>query len=249
LKKAGTHRAKRKQNSMALRIGLLLLAVMVFFNGYTLAKYFMEKNQKVPVAAKSFYFESDLLAVNTGAIPQYTLQAGEKSISFSLMNYPDALRSSQVDINYTAELTRDGFAPQSKSGTIAAGRNKVSVSFDNLLEGTYLVSVTATTPYSQTLQGRFTIINTSYALSHTVYDRSGSPYLKVTIKTTDFSGNIVVSWPDGVLADNSDPLLRDVRGQSCTIPVNAQSEYTLQFFKTNPSADFTDSITVSKANS
>jgi len=247
LKKTGKHQAKTKQTPMALRIGLLLLAVVVLFNGYTLAKYFMEKDQKVPVVAKSFYFESDLLTVNTSALPQYTLKAGVDTISFSLMNYPDALRSSQVNISYTAVLTKDGSEVKSTTGTIDAGQNSVSVSFDDLDAGTYLVTATATSPYTQTLQGRFTIVDTDYGLSYNVLDGSGSPNLKVTVTTTDYSGNIVISWPTGVLPDNTDPLLKNASGQSCTIQVNTQSEYTFQFFKTNPNADYSGSIAVSKS--
>jgi len=247
LRKTGKHQVKTKRTPMALKIGLLLLAVVVLFNGYTLAKYFMESDQKVPVVAKSFYFESDLLAISTGAIPQYTLQAGVDEISFSLMNYPDELRDSEVNISYSVSLTKDGSEINSTSGTITAGRNSVPIKFTDLLPGTYTVTATATNPYTQTLQGRFTIVGTDYGLNYTVSDASGSPNLKVTVTTTDYSGNIVISWPAGVLPDNTDPLLRSAAGQSCTVQVNAQSEYTFQFFKTNPNADYSNNVNVSKS--
>lgn len=246
MKKTGKHQAKTKRSPMALKIGLLLLAVVVLFNGYTLAKYFIEKDQKVPIVAKSFYFESDLLAVDTITIPQYTLQAGLDEISFSLMNYPDKLRDSEVNISYSVSLSKDGSEIQSTSGTIEAGRNSVPIKFDDLSPGTYTITATATNPYTQTLRGRFTIVGTDYGLNYTVSDASGSPNLKVTVTTTDYSGDIVISWPAGVLPDNTDPLLRSAAGQRCTIQVNAQSEYTFQFFKTNPNADYSNNVVVSK---
>ena len=244
-----TEKNQTKRTSMALRVGLLLLAVVVLFNGYTLAKYYMEKEQKEPIIAKNFYFESDLLAVSTGTMPQYTLKAGVDDISFSLMNYPDELRTSEVDISYTAVLTKDGAEEKTTSGTIAAGKNSVDVVFENLSAGNYIVTAKATDPYTQTLQGRFTIVDANDGLSCSVSDAPRSPNLKVTITTTDYSGNIVISWPAGVLPDNTDPLLQRAGGQNCTVAVKEQSEYTFQFFKTDPNADYSNEITVSKPNS
>lgn len=240
---------KKRQIPTSLKIGLLLLAVVVLFNSYTLAKYFMEEDREELYVAKNFYFESDLLSVATGAIPHYTLKAGEDTISFDLMNYPDALRSSEVDISYTVVLTKDGAEKKSTSGTIAVGQNSVSVSFDGLDAGTYVVTATATGPYTQTLQGRFTVVGADYGLSYSVNDAAGSPNIKVTVTTTDYFGNIVISWPGSVLPDNTDPLLQNATEGSHTIEVKAQSEYTFQFFKTNPNENYSSHITVAKANS
>ena len=129
---------------------------------------------------------------------------------------------------------------------IKSGRNSVSISFDNLTPGTYTVTATATKPYTKTLQARFTIVSTDYELSYSVSDAPNSPYLKVTVTTTDYSGDIVISWPEGVLPDNTDPLLKNADGQSCVISVKAQSEYTFQFFKTNPSNNYSNDIYVDK---
>lgn len=245
---------KTKQASMAQRIGLLLLAVMVLFNGYTLAKYLLEKDGKVAVVAKNFYFESDLLAVSTDATPHYTLQAGVDTISFNLMNYPDELRVSEVNIAYKVTLT-GGTENRTQKGTIETvtdqGYKRIStmITFDDLDPGTYTVTAEATSPYTQTLQGQFTIVGTNNDLSYTVSDASGSPNLKVTVTTTDYSGNIIISWPADVLPDNTDPLLSGASGQNCTIAVQANSEYTFQFFKTTPSGDYTNDITVVTENS
>ena len=241
--------AKIKRIFQARRIALLFLAGVVMFSGYSLAKYFVSKDQKISAEAKSFYFESDLLAVSTNAIPHYTLQAGVDDLTFSLMNYPDELRGSEVDISYTISLTKDGTEVQAQTGTINAGRNSVPIQFQNLSAGTYTVIANATNPYTQTLKGRFTVVNTNYELSCNVSDAVGSPNLKVTVTTTDYAGNIVISWPEGVLPDNTDPLMQNASGQSCTVEVNAQSEYTFQFFKTNPNVDYSENVVATKSNS
>ena len=41
----------------------------------------------------------------TEGIPQYTLQTGADTVSITLMNYPDGLRTSQVDISCVVTLT------------------------------------------------------------------------------------------------------------------------------------------------
>lgn len=241
----------RKKLSLSVkRVVLWMVIVFTLLSGYSLAKYIASEEEEPLYVAKSFYFESDMLMVSTGAVPQYTLQTGEKKISFSLMNYPDELRSSEVDINYTVVLTKeDGTEVDLTSGTIEKGRNSVQVLFNDLEAGTYVVTATANSPYTQTLQGKFTIVDTNYGLSYNVLDGEGSPNLKVTVTTTDYAGDILISWPEGVLPDNTDSKLVDAKGLSHTIEVNAQSEYTFQFFKTNPNEVYSNRVNVSKFNS
>lgn len=229
-------RTSKKRLPAAARIGLMLVAVLILFNGYTLAKYLFQKQEKPLFQAKNFYFESDLLAPSTKTMPQYTLQAGVNKIEFLLKNHPDALRVSEVDIAYTAVLEQDGADPETTNGTIEISEKNETVSFENLQPGTYTVTASATAPYTATLQARFTVVGTDSNIVSSVFDGAGSPNLKVTVTTADYAGNIVITWPAGVLPDNTDPLLQGVTEQSCTVAVNAQSEYTFQFFKTNPNA-------------
>lgn len=214
-------------------ISILLLAVVLLFNGYTLAKYMIEDERKDPIAAKSFYFESDMLAP-ASETAQYTLKAGVDEISFELMNYPDELRSSDVDISYKVTLSRDGTEKETKEGTITKEGRKAAISFSNLEAGTYVVEASATSPYTKTLVGKFTIVDTDYELSYDVSDGANSPTLIVKVATVDYSGDVVLSWPEGVLPDNTDELLKSATGNSHTVRMESQSEYTFRFFKTNP---------------
>ena len=252
MNKTGKHQLKAKtaarKKPLALRVGLFLLGVVLIFNGYTLAKYFMEENQKLPVAAKNFYFESDLLAVSTGAIPNYTLKSGVDDITFKLMNYPDELRTSEVNISYTDNLSKGGEIINTQDGTLAIGKTAVDVSFTDLTPDDYTVTAISTMPYQQTLTARFTVVGHDYGLHTTVSDSSGSPTLMVTVKTTDYSGNIAISWPAGVLPDNTDELLLNAGGTGHTVRVEAQSEYTFLFFKNDPAADYSKSISVTATN-
>ena len=220
--------AKKRKLPLSLQIGLLLLAVVVLFNGYTLAKYFMEKDHQEPFVAKNFYLESDLLDGNT-----HTLQAGADSLSFTLMNYPDSLRVSEVDIQYTATLS--GPKTGSLTGTLTVSEKNETVSFTELIPGTYTVTVSATSPYTKTLTGTFVIPTPETDVSHSVADGSGNPVCYLTISVGDYSGAITVNLPAGVTLDPNQTLVTNV---------TPNTEYRYTFFKTNPNhvygnADFT----------
>ena len=237
-------------------MGISLLVILLTFSGYTAAKYVRSQKEEPLYVAKSFYFESDLLEApaSNGEIPKYTLQDGESTIAFQLKNYPDDLRTSEVDITYTVKLTTtDGMAVTDqidKEGTLGSNaQTAIPVSFTGLSAGSYLVTAVATDPYISTLQAEFTIEGLSMDINSSVRDGAGSPNLMVTVTTTDYEGHITISWPDGVLPDNTDPLLETVSGNSCTVNMKKHSEYTFQFFKTNTKEDYTNKITVTKTNS
>ena len=102
-------------------IFLLLMLVLVTVNVGVFAKYVFRQTEEPLIRAKAFYFGSDLLEVphKNGEYPHRTLMAGSKQITFQLYNYPDALRTSEVDIAYTAKLMKtDRTELETKTGTI-----------------------------------------------------------------------------------------------------------------------------------
>ena len=156
-------------------VGLTLVLALMLFNGYSLGKY-MKEHQKEPLyVAENFYFESDLLRApdNTGAIPAYTLKAGEKQFTFALRNHTDELRYSEVDIRYTVTVTdEEGNAVQTDHivGTIAKGTcNQTSVQLSPLPAGTYIATA-ASAPYFTQLKAKFTVVDAADGLDFTVTD-------------------------------------------------------------------------------
>ncbi len=225
----------------------LVLAVAVSAGVYTLAKYVSAETSDTPYIAKSFYLESDLLAVETEPIPLYTLQAGVKEISFRLMNYPDELRVSETAVQCEVVLT-SSFGEKKQTIALSAGvRDEEIVTFDGLEPGVYTVTVTSTSPYVTRLQGRFTVVAENVDLAVQVNDNIGSPFLHVVVTTTDYHGDVIISWLDGVVPDNTDPLLAFASGMSCQVTVKANSQYTFTFYKNDPAKDYSSQITVTKA--
>ena len=232
-----------------LYIGILLLLIAVAFNGYTVAKYASKDNQYTPMVAKNFYLESDLLSASSTEIPNYVLQAGHNEITFSLMNYPDELRCSETNIVCSVQLSGNGQLYEREVTLPATGKIEEQVTFDNLTDGTYEAVVTSVSPYAKTLKAKFTVVSAADDLSYEINDAAGSPNLNVKVTTADYAGNITITWPEKVLPDNTDSLLTDAYGNECTVRVEKYSEYSFNFFKTNPDEYYGDSLQVSKSTS
>lgn len=222
---------------------LVFLACAVGLSAFVWAKYLSDEAKDTVVAAKSFYFESDLLSAEQ---PTYTLAPGTKSITIRLKNHADALRFSDVNISYKVTAT----GQTAKTGTLTGGKNTdVDVTFDNLTAGTYTLTAEATSPYSKVLSAKFVIPDEEGGIAYSVIDVKNSPVLRLTVWTNDYSGNVKLTWPSGVYPDNTDPLLASVTGTAATLNFKNDSEYTFVFFKNTPSTVYTrEQITAVKAN-
>ncbi len=234
-------------------VGLLLISLAGTATG-VIAKYIYEKKIDNPVEAKAFYFVSDLLeepAVN-GTFPAYTLRDGEQTISFRLMNHPDSLRKSEVDITYNIKVTSlDGQQTYySTTGSISkdadpgtgTGTGTVQITTPKLNWGTYVVTATATAPYTQTLKARITLVKTDDDIRFTVNDSAGSPTLLLTVETDDYIGDLTIEWNNVLLPDNTDPKMKNAAAQSAEVTFHGPGEYTFLFFKADPSENYANTI-------
>ena len=223
-------------------IFLLLMLVLVTVNVGVFAKYVFRQTEEPLIRAKAFYFGSDLLEVphKNGEYPHRTLMAGSQQITFQLYNYPDALRTSEVDIAYTAKLMKpDRTELETKTGTILIDEKTETVTLgESLAAGTYLVEVTSS-PYETLLKAEFVIPDLSTAVTYTVSDTEDSPVLHLTVRTVDYAGQVKLTWCAGVLPDNADPLMVSASGSEHTVTLATDSEYTFVFYKTDPTQKYT----------
>lgn len=233
-----------------LPTGSLLIAVcfLLAISSALTAKYLSQRSHDNAAEALVFYFESDYLAAAGSSNEVYVLKEGVYDISFDIRNHPDSLRYAETNIQYTVSLTKDGQRVDSKSGSLAGGKQSADeIQFTVAEAGTYVVTAQATGPYVKTLQASFVVKPASNTFSYSVSDNAGSPFLKVDITSQNYTGNVVISYPAGVMPDNTDPLLTGAASGSCTVALKAHGSYTFLFFKSNPSASYADSITVEKA--
>lgn len=248
------NRAKHRQETHTFRhfhmliIGITIGSILI---GGTLAKYIEDKQQEAVYAASSFYFKSDLLTEQTD-MPTYTYPKGQDTITLQLQNFEDALRFSEVDITYEVEITDTngtkvvntlGTEMNRQTGILKKGSQQTdNITFSDLPSGTYVIKAHAMQPYAKTVQAQFVIEEANTNITYHVSDAQGSAVLQVTIVTQDYAGNVYMSWPEGVIPDNTNPKLRTVDTAnmqgSTTIAFEANAEYTFSFFKTDPNRKY-----------
>ena len=252
--------ARRKKRKKRIGWNILSLAGILVLAGLFVglsAKYAHQETKMNPVTSKSFYFTSDVLSE---AGSTYTLSGDTTQISFELRNYEDDLRWSDSDIVYTYNVTNsaDNSSVKSETGTIAhseSSKSSKSITVDGLSAGTYTVTAEATKPYSKTLKGTFTIPAENTELSYTVSDQKGSPYALLTVSTGNYSGNITISWPAGVIPDSTQDAFASVdtyqngsyTAGTVSVDMDTYSSNTYRFFKADPQQEYTASIKAAKA--
>lgn len=218
---------------------IVLVVIPCLIIGTSVAKYIKEREVDTAYNAKSFYFESDLLEENI-ADAEYSYAQGIDSITFYLKNNADSLRYSEVDINYTVTLKKADTVVDTKTGTIPKGEvNAVAVQFDNLDAGEYVVTAEATSPYSKTLTGKFTLAGVDKTLTWDLVDSANSPIVEITVTSEGYEGLITITYPEGIQPDNTDEKLETVTSTYVTSNFKKNSSYTYTFFKNNPANVFT----------
>ena len=244
---------KYPEDKRKIAVVLLVAAVIVAVGGVSsyMAKYVHQETDEQGATSEEFYFTSDLLT--SDGKKTYELPVGTTSIMFELRNYADDLRSTtQSDIAYNCEVTKDDGtstgALTGGNGSIARGsRKSVTVTVNDLSAGTYTVKAKSSSPYAQTLSAKFTIASESADLDTKVEDSSGSAYVRLIVSTKEYEGNVTVSWPAGVIPDQTQDEFKDVSGSGgggITKVVGKYSSYAFRFFKTDASRDYTNAGTI-----
>jgi len=233
---------------------LLLFLIPFLFWGVALAKYMTTKNQNLLYEAQAFYFESDLLNDNTNQI-SYTYPKGSDSVSFILKNNTDELRYSEVTIDYKVSITdisgnnikdKNGDTISEIEGSLDKGQiNSTEIEFNDLNPGVYTITAEAIKPYKKQLKANFILSESIYDIDYTINDAKDSPVLNLTINTEDYQGELKISWPKGVVPDNTDPFFENInsgyQAANTTITFNSNSEYVFLFFKEDASNVYTTS--------
>lgn len=221
---------------------IVLVALAFFMLSFSKAKYVKNEEETDSYVAKTFYFESNLLTTSKSD-NTYVYGEGENTITFTIANYEDELRISEVDIYYTATLTDiNGNTIETKSGTLTQNELLTdTVTFENLETGTYNVTVNSTSPYTKTLQGTFYITAKDENISQEVSDTENSAMLYLTISTKDYEGDVLITYPEGLAIDNTDTHIENLTNSTVTINFETNSEYAIIFFKEDITKTYTTS--------
>ncbi len=191
-----------------------VISLLAITAGGVLAYYLSKTGGYELVTAQEFYFAGDMLSEEQ---PSYYLNAGTESLDITLRNHPDALRFSQGDIDYTVTVTEkeSGDVVFTDSGSLA--KNAASddtVTLTGLESGKrYIVSATGTSGYSKTISAEFAVLSeTGSVYKH--LDVSDGACVVLTVWADYTCGDVVITFPAGLIPDSSDPVLAPVNNYS-----------------------------------
>jgi hypothetical protein len=157
------------------------------------------------------------------------------------------LRYNEDDINFTVAVTPEVTTDNSKieikigdkvsdTGSITGGgKNDVTVTVSGLEDNiTYTIEVVGKTAYTKTLCANVT----PYSGGAKVYkniDLTNTQYILLTVWTKEYEGNIVVTYPAGLIPDNTYATMSNwtTAKLSYTVKVEKYSSYTFRFFKSD----------------
>ena len=194
------------------------------------AKYVQTKDNTATAAAVNAYFTSDLLDGTTHTISPNS--DGTASVTFRLQNHADELRYSEADLTYTVTVD-NGATVSPDGGTIQAGKNHdADITLSGLKAGqSYTVTATTSEPYVMKLTGTIQVSAVNSGITVSTEDKT--QYVLVTVSTADYSGNVTLNYPAGLIPDNTDSMMASwTTGKAAqTFKMDANSAHIFRFFK------------------
>ena len=241
----------KKQWPVKLLAILIILIAFIALFGITLARYVMEKSEQGVVASDDFYFYSDLLK-DASEKAEYYIDPAKNTFQIKLMNYADALRITQKNINFTVSVENGSAEPA--SGTFN-GSNKTEsfvtiTPVDNAED--IKVTVTSTAPYEKTISAVFHRIPGN---QYKVEDAPGNRAAVLTMTCIDDPKSISITLPAGVIPDEADGRVAKGDGDNTyQFQSPGHGIFSLVLLKSNTSVNlsengvFADSINLTKNN-
>lgn len=224
---------------------LSLFCVSIFFISIVSAKYMHQTENTGTITAKEFYFKSDILDGNTHTVTADT--TGTASVKITLMNHEDELRYSETDISYEIKIKNDAGEDvttknsEGLTGTLEKGENHDAAITIQGLQAGRIYTITASTTgnsYSKTLTGTIVVNSPDKNIYASISDKG--EYVEITVWTKEYTGEISLEYPAGLIPDNTDGLLLQARNASenslATVTLNnwaANTSHVFRFFKSD----------------
>lgn len=249
------YKSKYKKKSAGRRLPVLLLALVLAVAAVwgVSARYIrqLQADDSV-VKAPEFYFTSDYL-LEGGAT--YDLNPGTASVTFVLRNHEDSLRYSPGTLSYSVTTDNGSFASSGDPVTLIQGTfadtNDVAITLYGLENGgSYTVTATGQNGYQKTITATFRVKTGDPGVYRHV--ENGSAYVLLTVWTKDASGQVSITFPNGLIPDTTDPTLRNIQnyngsyqgGTYALDTLGTYSSHTYRFFKDSAytGGDFTVTV-------
>jgi len=194
----------RKNRIRPLLLLVLALVVISSVIGVSYARYLKSREAKGVLSSSVMYFESDYLSKEG---KEYTITGD--SVTFHLMNYPDNLRVSEVDVDYTVSVEPAATLSTSQGTLSASQKSSAEITVSGMQPGkTYTVTAVGQNGYSETLTATFTVSPEKTGIFHAV--EQNDHFVLLTVSTENISGDVTITFPNGLIPDNTDAILAGV---------------------------------------
>ncbi len=225
-----------KTKIIMLIVGILLLACTIT-GAIVLAKYITnERTSTGLVTTKNFYFTSNLLDGE-----EHTFAPDTTSVTFTLGNYEDDLRYSEMDIEYTVTVDDAAVTVTNEKGTLVKGSiQNAEITISGLKNGkTYTITAVGKGGYQKTLKATIVVSDKESKLYYNI-NNSNSEYILLTVwNEGDAEGAVTIIYTG--IPDNTNPNMEDWT-------TNASKELTIGPHESKEFRFFGGTVTVSGAN-
>jgi len=238
------------------------VVLVVVFSTVALASYIHTAllNTYIATSEEEFYFTSDMLS-DEATVPTYQITHDWETepyatISFELRNYENSLNISDRVIAYNVaavpgESINGTLSPGGPNGETETINLDVPAPPDHQTSLEVMVTATATSPYSKTLQGRFII---TPAITYSMEENAGEPVATLNIilaKSAELTRNVTIVWTEGAEPDMTNPIMTgatddDLTSRTLAKSLNTAAVYELVFFKDSEENSY-DDVTVTVA--
>lgn len=200
-------KGSKKSLGAAAAAFAVCLVLLVFLIGAVIGRYQRQLRSDNSVKAKEFYFTSNLLDGGT-----HTLAPGSTEVTFTLGNYADELRFSEVDIDYKVTVTPADNVTVEYSNTaqklFTDGKKDDTVTIKGLLpNNTYTVTATGEGGYSKTLTAKIVVLPTEGQVYYNMDNVSGEYILLTVWNEGEEAGNVTIHYKG--IPDNTNPNMTD----------------------------------------
>ena len=192
---------------------IIFSVLLLTFVTATYGRYIYNGIKNYYLNSKKFYFNSDKLSEDN-AYYQLDNWSGVEpvTVTFNMNSKKNNILSSPLNIEYDIEYTCSSnvtCTSTKENGLIMSGSNEdyftITMTPNTIMrngDSIWLeVSTSATSPYTKTLSGRFTINVGEIGLSYEIVDSTGSPYLDFNITNTLDYYKVIEAFGDYSVGD------------------------------------------------
>ncbi len=232
-------RDRKKLIAVIVIIAIIITSAAVGL-GYTLSRYANSLDDDYHyIDASDFYFSADYLTPYTtdDKIPTYTVYnyPTNKTVAINVYNYTDDLSITRENVNFSTSTSKGQIT---SGGTINGGGSKNSKALTLTANGLgeYLVTVSSTSPYVQTLKAKFNFVESAAPTINTTF-KNYDDYVTLNVAIAPHvqsTSSVKVTWDtNSLVLDTTNELFSSstISNGSTTVNMNTGGSYQIIFYK------------------